>query len=118
MGEGGAASGIGYETAIVLACCNVHIVMGHRNVANAKEAEERDVIVNLVHPGPIATNIFSQCSLITAIIYSFGRYFLKGIQQGVATTCYVAWQYFADCSIAEPSSQAKGGEMAKKHGGL
>lgn len=36
----GASSGIGYETARVLALRNVHVVMGLRNVAAAKEVTE------------------------------------------------------------------------------
>ncbi|XP_062024710.1 short-chain dehydrogenase TIC 32, chloroplastic-like [Rosa rugosa] len=49
--------------------------------------------------------------------------FIKTVQQGAATTCFVALhpqvkgvsgEYFADCNIAKPSNQAKDVDLASK----
>ncbi|PKI50736.1 hypothetical protein CRG98_028878 [Punica granatum] len=92
-------------------------------LARRLKAEGADVTANSVHPGPIATNLFRHSSFLTGIINIFGKYFLKNVQQGAATTCYAALhpqvrgltgKYFADCNIAEASAQANDTEMAKK----
>ncbi|KAG6470312.1 hypothetical protein ZIOFF_071377 [Zingiber officinale] len=52
-----------------------------------------------------------------------GRLVLKNVQQGAATTCYVALhpqvkgvsgKYFSDSNLAEPNSKAKDMDLAKK----
>ncbi|KAE9451687.1 hypothetical protein C3L33_16417, partial [Rhododendron williamsianum] len=225
-----ASSGIGTETARVLALRGVHVVMGVRNMASGKEAKEAmvkeiptakieameldlsslasvrkfasefnslglplnllmysslsaygqsklanvlhanqlardlkdngvEITANSLHPGAIATNLFRHyrlvsgnhiaCTVLEAwLLPSFrmwskfggnhanvlgvillglvdvlGKYVIKNVQQGAATTCYVALhpqvkgmsgKYFADCKLAEASSQANDTELAKK----
>jgi NAD(P)-dependent dehydrogenase (short-subunit alcohol dehydrogenase family) len=81
---------------------------------------------NAVHPGVIpTTNLFKDMylptpvrqfapALMTALIY-------KNIQQGAATSCYVAGnpataslsgEYFADCNVSRPRSDANDRELA------
>lgn len=52
-----------------------------------------------------------------------GKYFLKDIPQGAATTCYVALhpqvkgvsgEYFMDSNLAQPNSYAKDAELARE----
>ncbi|KAG6788315.1 hypothetical protein POTOM_004379 [Populus tomentosa] len=66
---------------------------------------------------------FPSIGLDAAIFSLFGKYMTKNVQQGAATTCYIALHpqvkgmsgnYFMDSNIAEPSSQAKDAELAKK----
>ncbi|PSS32379.1 Short-chain dehydrogenase TIC 32 like [Actinidia chinensis var. chinensis] len=99
------------------------------NVLHANELARRlkdnglDITANSVHPGVIATNLFRHNSIFSVIVNVFGRCVVKNAQQGAATTCYVALhpqvkgmsgKYFADCNIAEASSQADDTELAKK----
>ncbi|KAH9646972.1 Short-chain dehydrogenase TIC 32 [Citrus sinensis] len=189
----GATSGIGTETARVLALRGVHVVMGVRDIAAGKDVKETivkeipsakvdameldlsslesvrnfaseyniqhhqlniliyngfraysqsklanilhanelarhlkedgvDITANSVHPGAIATNIIRHNSLfrsMSTILHALpgiaGKWLLKNVQQGAATTCYVALHpqvkgksgfYFSDSKVAQPSSQA------------
>ncbi|RDY00033.1 Short-chain dehydrogenase TIC 32, chloroplastic, partial [Mucuna pruriens] len=94
------------------------------------EEEGTEITANSVSPGPIATNLFryhglmDACSYFCAVFVGLlGKYVMKNIQQGAATTCYVALHpqvkgltgcYFADSNIAETSSQAVDTELARK----
>lgn len=82
-----------------------------------------DITANSLHPGAIATNLFRHFGLLSGLVGVLGKYVLKNVQQGAATTCYVALhphvkgmsgKYFADCNLAEASSQANDTELAKK----
>ncbi|XP_045810339.1 short-chain dehydrogenase TIC 32, chloroplastic-like [Trifolium pratense] len=99
------------------------------NVLHANELarylkEEGTIITaNSLNPGAIATNLFRYHSLIDGFVGLIGRYAMKSIQQGAATTCYVALHpqvkglsgcYFVDCNLAETSSQAGDQELARK----
>ncbi|XP_038708401.1 short-chain dehydrogenase TIC 32, chloroplastic-like isoform X3 [Tripterygium wilfordii] len=99
------------------------------NVLHANELARRlkedglEITANSVHPGAIATNLFRHHSFVSGLINLLGKYVIKNVQQGAATTCYVALhpqvkgisgQYFADCNIAEASSQAKDNNLARK----
>ncbi|KAL4191474.1 hypothetical protein AMTRI_Chr07g80700 [Amborella trichopoda] len=91
------------------------------NILHANELARRlveegiDLTANSVHPGAIVTNLLRHHSFLNGIVNMFGKYVLKNIQQGAATTCYVALhpqvqgvtgKYFADSNLAKPSSQA------------
>ncbi|KAL5746367.1 hypothetical protein ACOSP7_027513 [Xanthoceras sorbifolium] len=102
------------------------------NILHANELAKRlkedgvNITVNSLHPGAIVTNIIRYNSLLKGLslvlrimIGAFG----KTLQQGAATTCYVALhphvrgitgEYFEDCNVAKPSAQAKDAAMAKK----
>ncbi|CAL4915419.1 unnamed protein product [Urochloa decumbens] len=82
-----------------------------------------NISANAVHPGVIATNLFRGRTIVAAFLNSIGRIICRSVQQGAATTCYVAMhpqvkgisgKYFANCNIAIPSLQAMDVELAKK----
>ncbi|RVX01906.1 Short-chain dehydrogenase TIC 32, chloroplastic [Vitis vinifera] len=105
---------------------------GQSKLANVLHANELarlfkedgvDITANSLHPGAIVTNIFRHSSILSGLVNTVGKYVLKNVQQGAATTCYVALhpqvkgvsgQYFSDCNIAKPGAQAKDPELAKK----
>ncbi|PON44175.1 Short-chain dehydrogenase/reductase [Trema orientale] len=85
--------------------------------------EGLELTANSLHPGAISTNLFRHHSLFGALTGLLGKYFMKNIQQGAATTCYVALHpqvkgmngyYFADSNIAEASAQANDANLARK----
>lgn len=96
----------------------------HANELARQLKENRvEVTANSVHPGLIATNLFRHYSFLTGLVGLVGKYVIKNVQQGAATTCYVALhpkvkamsgQYFADSSIAKASLQANDAELATK----
>ncbi|KAJ4974457.1 hypothetical protein NE237_007631 [Protea cynaroides] len=96
----------------------------HAKELNRRLKEERvDITVNSLHPGVIATNLLRHHSFFNGIFLSLGKFLLKNVQQGAATTCYVALnpqvkgiggEYFSDCNIAKPTAQAKDMELANK----
>ncbi|KAK8470308.1 hypothetical protein PHAVU_004G112100 [Phaseolus vulgaris] len=88
-----------------------------------KQEEGTKITANSISPGPIATNLFRYHSLIDVVVGLLGKYVMKNIQQGAATTCYVALhpqlkgltgRYFGDSNLAEASSQAADPELARK----
>ncbi|BAT73061.1 Short-chain dehydrogenase TIC 32 [Vigna angularis] len=99
------------------------------NILHAKELARRlkeegvEITVNSLHPGSIVTNILRYHGYVNALANMVGKYFLKNVQQGAATQCYVALhpqvkgvsgEYFMDCNKADPTSLAKDSELAKK----
>ncbi|KAL9349956.1 hypothetical protein Peur_057211 [Populus x canadensis] len=80
----------------------------HANeLARRLKQEGEEITINSLHPGAIHVNLLRH----------------QGFVNGAATTCYVALhpqvkgisgKYFSDSNIAEPSSQAKDAELAKK----
>ncbi|XP_020539687.1 short-chain dehydrogenase TIC 32, chloroplastic isoform X2 [Jatropha curcas] len=99
------------------------------NILHANELAKRlkeggvNITANSLHPGAIVTNLLRYHSVINGFVSLVGKYFLKNVPQGAATTCYVALnpqvkgvtgEYFMDSNIANPSSQAKDPELAKK----
>ncbi|KAL6182208.1 hypothetical protein ACLB2K_043631 [Fragaria x ananassa] len=103
------------------------------NVLHANELSRRlkeegtQITANSLHPGSIQTNIVriddGILYYIAKVLSVFIMPFMKTIQQGAATTCFVALhpqvkgvsgEYFADCNIAKPSDQAKDADLATK----
>ncbi|KAK6117053.1 hypothetical protein DH2020_049196 [Rehmannia glutinosa] len=99
------------------------------NILHANELARRlkeegvEITANSLHPGAIATNLLRHHGFIEGAVNWVGKYFLKNIPQGAATTCYVALhpqvkgvsgEYFADSNISKPSSLASDTELAKK----
>ncbi|KZV31559.1 short-chain dehydrogenase TIC 32, chloroplastic [Dorcoceras hygrometricum] len=99
------------------------------NILHANELATRmkdegvEITANSLHPGTIATNLIRHHSFIEGMVNWVGKYFLKNIPQGAATTCYVALhpqvkgvsgKYFSDSNISNPSSLAKDVDLAKK----
>nr|XP_043640068.1 short-chain dehydrogenase TIC 32, chloroplastic-like [Erigeron canadensis] len=96
----------------------------HANeLARQFKEEKVGLTANSLHPGAIATSLLRHHSFLEGVMNWVGKYFLKTIPQGAATTCYVALhpqvegvsgEYFADSNKAKPSSVAKDSELAKK----
>ncbi|KAK7399200.1 hypothetical protein VNO78_10378 [Psophocarpus tetragonolobus] len=99
------------------------------NILHANELSRRlkeegvEITVNSLHPGSIITNILRYHDYINVLANMVGKYFLKNVQQGAATQCYVALhpqvkgisgEYFMDSNKANPTSLAKDSELAKK----
>ncbi|CAL2243744.1 unnamed protein product [Prunus armeniaca] len=99
------------------------------NILHANELAKRlkedgaDITANSLHPGAIVTNLFRHNSTINGLVNLLGRAVLKSVQQGAATTCYVALhpqvkgvtgEYFSDSNLAKPRPQGQDGDLAKK----
>ncbi|ESW24218.1 hypothetical protein PHAVU_004G112100 [Phaseolus vulgaris] len=98
-------------------------VLHANELARRLKEEGTKITANSISPGPIATNLFRYHSLIDVVVGLLGKYVMKNIQQGAATTCYVALhpqlkgltgRYFGDSNLAEASSQAADPELARK----
>ncbi|KAI3812934.1 hypothetical protein L1987_17647 [Smallanthus sonchifolius] len=96
----------------------------HTNeLARQFKEEKVELTANALHPGAIATSLLRHHSFLEGVMHLVGKYFLKTIPQGAATTCYVALhpqvkgisgEYFSDSNKAKPSSVARDSELAKK----
>ncbi|XP_010529609.1 PREDICTED: short-chain dehydrogenase TIC 32, chloroplastic-like isoform X2 [Tarenaya hassleriana] len=99
------------------------------NILHANELSEQlkedevNITANSLHPGGIMTNLFHHSGIINGIVQAVGKYVLKSVPQGAATTCYVALhpqvggatgEYFKDSNIGKPSSCTKDSDLAKK----
>ncbi|XP_010253253.1 PREDICTED: short-chain dehydrogenase TIC 32, chloroplastic isoform X2 [Nelumbo nucifera] len=99
------------------------------NILHAKELSRRlqeegiNITVNSLHPGIIMTSLMRHSALLMKVLRLFTFYFWKNIQQGAATTCYVALhpsvkgvtgKYFLDCNEVKPSTLATDCGLAKK----
>lgn len=99
------------------------------NILHANELTRRlkedgaDITANSLHPGTVTTNLFRYNSTVNGLIAVIGRLFLKNVQQGAATTCYVALhpqvkgisgKYFSDSNLAKTTSQGTDADLAKK----
>ncbi|KAK3010317.1 hypothetical protein RJ639_011387 [Escallonia herrerae] len=99
------------------------------NILHANELARRlkeegvEITANSLHPGAISTNLLRHHGFIDGIVSYIGKYVLKNIPQGAATTCYVALhpkvkgvsgEYFVDSNLAKPSPLAVDEDLAKK----
>ncbi|XP_026406229.1 short-chain dehydrogenase TIC 32, chloroplastic-like [Papaver somniferum] len=98
------------------------------NILHANELARRlkeegvQITANSLHPGVITTGIYQHCYL-RVVFNSFLGKFLKNVQQGASTTCYIALhpnlkgitgKYFVDNNFSKQSRNAKDTEEAKK----
>ena len=97
---------------------------GHSKLANglfalelARRLEGTRATANVLHPGVIETNIFRHVDV------NLPANILKTVEQGAATTCYVAsypslakvsGYYFSDCNPEEPSAEMRDAAMARR----
>ena len=97
---------------------------GHSKLANglfalelARRLEGTRATANVLHPGVIETNIFRHVDV------NLPGNILKSVEQGAATTCYVASHpslatvsgyYFSDCNPEEPSAEMRDAAMARR----
>ncbi|BAH92574.1 Os04g0291000 [Oryza sativa Japonica Group] len=96
----------------------------HSNLLSSHlKEQDAKVIVNSLHPGAVATNILHHWCPLYGAIRAIGKYFVKGVEQGAATVCYVALhpqvagvtgKYFSDCNITELKSHALDMDLAKR----
>ncbi|KAJ8768507.1 hypothetical protein K2173_022601 [Erythroxylum novogranatense] len=104
---------------------------GHAKLGNILHAKELtrlfkeegvNITANAIHPGGVNTNALRSEGGIRFVIAMILKPFYKNLEQGAATTCYVALhpqlkgvsgEYFKDCNMAEPSPLAKDAELAK-----
>lgn len=113
----------GYNSFLAYGQSKLANILHAYELSNYLKEQKINVIVNSLHPGGIATNILKHRSFVNALIHSFSR-FIKSIQQGAATTCYLALhpqvkgvsgRYFSDCNEAEVKSHAAAdANLAKK----
>ena len=85
---------------------------------------KRGQTANAVHPGVIRTNLQRHLGPVMRTMFaSVGPLFLKSVEQGAATQCYVAvhpataaisGEYFADCNVAQPSRNGQDAALAAK----
>ncbi|KAF2313325.1 hypothetical protein GH714_010358 [Hevea brasiliensis] len=99
------------------------------NILHANELSRQlkedgvNITANSLHPGAIDTKLLRHYGIVNGFLSLIGKYLIKNVQQGAATTCYVALspqvkgltgKYFMDSNLAKPNSQAKDAELAKK----
>ncbi|GAB2211832.1 hypothetical protein Drorol1_Dr00025169 [Drosera rotundifolia] len=99
------------------------------NILHANELARRfkeegvNITANSLHPGEILTNLLRHHGWFYNLVKFTMSYMLKNVQQGAATTCYVALhpqlegvsgEYFMDNNKAKRTAQAEDQEMAKK----
>lgn len=104
---------------------------GHSKLANglfsrelARRLRGSAAISNCLHPGVVDTNIVQyHSSWRQGAFHLLGRWFLKSIKEGAATTCYVATNpavtgvsglYFNNCSSEMPSEHMLDDELANR----
>ncbi|KAJ7969919.1 Short-chain dehydrogenase TIC 32 chloroplastic [Quillaja saponaria] len=113
----------GYSSLAAYGQSKLANVLHANELARRLKADELDITVNSLHPGVIVTNLFRHSSIVDGLINMLGRFVLKNVQQGAATTCYVALhpqvkgisgQYFSDSNLAKASSQGRDAQLAKK----
>ncbi|EEE60689.1 hypothetical protein OsJ_14167 [Oryza sativa Japonica Group] len=96
----------------------------HSNLlsSNLKEQDAK-VTVNSLHPGAVVTNIMRHWYFVNGMLSTLGKFFVKGVEQGAATVCYVALhpqvagvtgKYFVDCNVTELKSHALDMGLAKR----
>ncbi len=104
---------------------------GHSKLANglfarelARRLEGTNATSNSIHPGVVVTNIARNLPGWQDVIFRFaGSLFLKSVEEGAATTCYVATSpelagvngcYFSDCNPVTPSTNMLDDDMAER----
>ncbi|KAJ6850507.1 short-chain dehydrogenase TIC 32, chloroplastic-like [Iris pallida] len=111
---------------------NSFVSYGQSKLANILHAQELscylkergvEVTANSIHPGAVSTNILRHHSFVSGIVTALEKFLWKNVQQGAATTCYVALhpqvkgvtgKYFADNNLAGLKGQATDTNLAKK----
>lgn len=104
---------------------------GHSKLANglfarelARRLEGTNATSNSLHPGVVVTNIARNLPGWQDAIFRFaGSLFLKSVEEGAATTCYVATSpelagvngcYFSACNPVTPSTNMLDDDMAQR----
>ncbi|KAJ4803011.1 NAD(P)-binding Rossmann-fold superfamily protein [Rhynchospora pubera] len=84
--------------------------------------ENVNITVNSLHPGAVVTSILRHHSFLDGLLGLVGKFVLKNVHQGAATTCYLALhpnlsgvtgKFFVDCNMTEVKSYGKDVNLAK-----
>ncbi|KAL7183768.1 hypothetical protein ACSBR2_026027 [Camellia fascicularis] len=98
-------------------------VLHANELARQLKEDGAEITANSLHPGVITSNLYRHQSFVEGLFNTLGKFLLKNVQQGAATTCYVALhpqvegksgEYFSDSNVAKPSGHAMNVELAKK----
>ncbi|KAM0041354.1 putative very-long-chain 3-oxoacyl-CoA reductase [Helianthus debilis subsp. tardiflorus] len=115
---------------------NKYQAYGQSKLANILHANEltrhlkeegAEITANSLHPGVISTNLFRHVftppSFAQGCVSKLSSLLMKNVQQGAATTCYVALHpqvkgvsgaYFLDSNLAKTTKLAKDVDLAKR----
>lgn len=117
----------GYVTYLAYGQSKLANILHANELSRRLEDEKVKITANSLHPGAIVTNLFRHNRLtnvaMNVVACTIGRMVMKSVQQGAATTCYVALhpqvkgvtgKYFSNCNISTPSSKASYPQLAKK----
>ncbi|XAR53644.1 Very-long-chain 3-oxoacyl-CoA reductase [Bertholletia excelsa] len=98
----------------------------HANeLARRLKEEGAEITANSLHPGMVTTNLFRHNRLngiVDGLVGKVSKYLFKDVQQGAATTCYVALhpqvkgisgEYFVDSNLSKASEQARNLDLAR-----
>ncbi|XVF53578.1 hypothetical protein PTKIN_Ptkin05aG0109600 [Pterospermum kingtungense] len=114
----------GYSRSAAYGQSKLANVLHANELARRLKDDEVDITANSLHPGIITTNILRYSEVLRGLFNIFDRInALKKVQQGAATTCYVALhpevkgrsgQYFEDSNISQASARGRDVELAKE----
>ncbi|KAF5194244.1 Short-chain dehydrogenase tic 32 protein [Thalictrum thalictroides] len=113
----------GYSTGYAYGQSKLANVLHANELARRLKEDGVQITANSLHPGSINTDLLRHHSIINGLVKAVGKYLLKNVGQGAATTCYaalhpqvkgVSGEYFSDSNIGKPSTLAKDTELAKK----
>lgn len=115
---------------------NKYQAYGQSKLANILHANEltrhlkeegAEITANSLHPGVISTNLFRHVftppKFAEGFVSKLSSFLMKNVQQGAATTCYVALhpqvkgvsgEYFSDSNLAKTTKLAKDMDLAKR----
>ncbi|KAF5732374.1 short-chain dehydrogenase TIC 32 chloroplastic [Tripterygium wilfordii] len=113
----------GYKRPLAYGQSKLANVLHANQLARTLKDEGVNITANSLHPGVIKTNLFRYNSTFNGLMDKVGKFVFKNVQQGAATTCYVALhpqvegtsgEYFADSNLARKSPKAKDPDLANK----
>lgn len=112
----------GFNSLVAYGQSKLANILHSNELSRVLKEEGVNISANAVHPGVVATNLFRNRTIFSALINTIGSIISRSVQQGAATTCYVAvhpqvkgitGRYFGNCNIANPSLQARDAELGK-----
>ncbi|GLT31198.1 hypothetical protein SLA2020_059500 [Shorea laevis] len=113
----------GYSRFVAYGQSKLANVLHINELARRFKEEGVDITANSLHPGMIATNVARHMGVVNGIADKIGKLVLKSVEQGAATTCYVALhpqvkgvsgEYFVDSNIGKASKKGRDVDLAKK----